>query len=811
MNIDLNGNTLVSGYFSGIGEDLTNLDASNITSGTILAAYLPSAVTLQGNAFNGANELVQMNGAGAIVMGMVEGTLSQQLVFNIMDDFPVTMNSRTGPGLQIQVGNPAWLGNLDLDMEAAEGFPGTGFLQSVLRLPTPKGTGTDSNLITSGGWIFPDGSRTGQGSITMRGGGYPSATTAGNFNAGGITLDGGSADNTPGGFLSVGGGSVDGAHGGTLNLSGGANYPGGSIDLSNGGGTIDLGIGTSVSIPAANGTLLLSNGNGSSLTNLDASNLTAGTVPDSRLSSNVALLDGTNTWSEPQTFNGSIILPQAGSTDSSQPTILSVPTTEFGDPNLVLQVGDPAIISGYFFDAEGSGMATGVGSIYGVLRMARAAGSGDGGTITGGGYNFGDGTFSSGGSISFNGGSSNAGCAGGNLSMDGGSAPDSYGGSFDASGGSANGAHGGIVNVSGGATYPGGTLDLSNGTGTLLLGTGDLVADFGNRLLIDGSGESTPAIGWNNVNNSVSAYLTIGSGVPTDVPPNSAGVYINTVGSGSNNTLYVYDAFSSDWIAFGSGGGGGGSGTVTDFAAGSLSPLFTTSVDNATTTPALSFALSNAAQNSVLAGPASGGAGAPSYQTAPTISGANLSELPTNTALYPTFNQNTTGTAANLSGTPVLPNGTSATTQTIGDNSTKVATTAFVAEAVEIPVLTEYKNHLTTNISLANTSTFYDGPTVAQGTLGTWFASGTVTVVDNSGIAHINVKLWDGTNIIASTYNDIIGGAGYPQSISISGIITSPAGNIRISVQDTSSTSGLMLYNGTGLGMDCSISAFRIG
>jgi hypothetical protein len=35
-------------------------------------------------------------------------------------------------------------------------------------------------------------------------------------------------------------------------------------------------------------------------------------------------------------------------------------------------------------------------------------------------------------------------------------------------------------------------------------------------------------------------------------------------------------------------------------------------------------------------------------------------------------------TAANLSGTPALPNGTTATTQTVGDNSTKLATTAFV-------------------------------------------------------------------------------------------------------------------------------------
>ena len=47
------------------------------------------------------------------------------------------------------------------------------------------------------------------------------------------------------------------------------------------------------------------------------------------------------------------------------------------------------------------------------------------------------------------------------------------------------------------------------------------------------------------------------------------------------------------------------------------------------------------------------------------------------TGTVPTWNQNTTGTAANLSGTPALPNGTTATTQTAGDNSTKLATTAY--------------------------------------------------------------------------------------------------------------------------------------
>jgi hypothetical protein len=53
---------------------------------------------------------------------------------------------------------------------------------------------------------------------------------------------------------------------------------------------------------------------------------------------------------------------------------------------------------------------------------------------------------------------------------------------------------------------------------------------------------------------------------------------------------------------------------------------------------------------------------------------------------FPTLNQNTTGTAANLSGTPALPNGTTATTQTAGDNSTKVSTTAYANAAATAAV-----------------------------------------------------------------------------------------------------------------------------
>lgn len=58
-----------------------------------------------------------------------------------------------------------------------------------------------------------------------------------------------------------------------------------------------------------------------------------------------------------------------------------------------------------------------------------------------------------------------------------------------------------------------------------------------------------------------------------------------------------------------------GGGTVSSFSSGNLSPLFTTSVANATTTPALSFSLSNAAANTYL-GNATGSTGAPSYTAA---------------------------------------------------------------------------------------------------------------------------------------------------------------------------------------------------
>jgi len=66
-----------------------------------------------------------------------------------------------------------------------------------------------------------------------------------------------------------------------------------------------------------------------------------------------------------------------------------------------------------------------------------------------------------------------------------------------------------------------------------------------------------------------------------------------------------------------------GTGTVTTFSAGNLSPLFTVSVATATTTPALTFSLTNAAANTIF-GNNSGSTGAPAYNAATTYSDAIL-------------------------------------------------------------------------------------------------------------------------------------------------------------------------------------------
>jgi hypothetical protein len=126
------------------------------------------------------------------------------------------------------------------------------------------------------------------------------------------------------------------------------------------------------------------------------------------------------------------------------------------------------------------------------------------------------------------------------------------------------------------------------------------------------------------------------------------------------------------------------------------------------------------------------------------------------------------------------------------------------------PPFSQITNSLGSNVTLNDTGAFFTGPTIAQGTAGTWFASGTVTFYDSTTSGTFEVKLWDGTTVIASAVV-VSPGANLLATCSLSGYLASPAGNIRISVKDVSSTGGLMTYNQSGTGKDCTLSAIRIG
>lgn len=196
------------------------------------------------------------------------------------------------------------------------------------------------------------------------------------------------------------------------------------------------------------------------------------------------------------------------------------------------------------------------------------------------------------------------------------------------------------------------TITVASGTFTITLVASGSQPASGQCINIFnyGSGVVTIARSGQNINGAA-ANLTLNAGASS--APTSA----NIVSDGTN-----YFATLDE----------GTVGTVTTFSAGTLSPLFTTSVATAGTTPALTFTLSTAAADTVF-GNCTASTAAPNYCTLVS-------------AMIPNNAANTSGTAANLSGTPALPNGTTATTQTLADNTTKLATDAFVlANAVANP------------------------------------------------------------------------------------------------------------------------------
>jgi hypothetical protein len=123
--------------------------------------------------------------------------------------------------------------------------------------------------------------------------------------------------------------------------------------------------------------------------------------------------------------------------------------------------------------------------------------------------------------------------------------------------------------------------------------------------------------------------------------------------------------------------------------------------------------------------------------------------------------------------------------------------------------LSTASNVLAADVPLNNTATYQPGPSMAQGTTGTWSAHGGVTATANNGDV-IRCKLWDGTTVKDSTQVTFTGG-GPELKISLSGIFVSPAGNIRIDCRNiTSTTASKMAANDSANAADSTIYGERV-
>ncbi len=118
-------------------------------------------------------------------------------------------------------------------------------------------------------------------------------------------------------------------------------------------------------------------------------------------------------------------------------------------------------------------------------------------------------------------------------------------------------------------------------------------------------------------------------------------------------------------------------------------------------------------------------------------------------------------------------------------------------------------NALSGDVSLNNTANYFDGPSVAQGTSGTWVVAGSITMYDTANAADFGVKLWDGTTVFASGATSSRA-AGSNACVALAAVVTNPVGNLRIAARDFTSTNGAIRFNATVTGKDSTITAYRV-
>jgi hypothetical protein len=183
------------------------------------------------------------------------------------------------------------------------------------------------------------------------------------------------------------------------------------------------------------------------------------------------------------------------------------------------------------------------------------------------------------------------------------------------------------------------------------------------------------------------------------------------------------------------------------------SALYTVSGSPVTGSGTLTLTPNTQTANTFLAGPASG-----STAAAPAFRGIASADLPA------TIAASTTGTAAGLSAASALPGGTTAATQSAGDNSTKVATTAYVdaASCALTKYTVAYNDAALTGVSGATpTKTLLTLPSTSSRICLVEIGGTTsFTGISNLTAATVRLQSGAGTPLLYSPNQDIFGAVG---------------------------------------------------
>ncbi len=118
-------------------------------------------------------------------------------------------------------------------------------------------------------------------------------------------------------------------------------------------------------------------------------------------------------------------------------------------------------------------------------------------------------------------------------------------------------------------------------------------------------------------------------------------------------------------------------------------------------------------------------------------------------------------------------------------------------------------NSLTAPVSLSSTALFV-GPTVSQGSSGTWLAMAGVTIGNaTGGNMTAFAQLYDTSTTIDSGSLSLSNG--FSGVIALSGVIASPAGNIQVRVASNVAPNGTIGSSGSGFTKDSTLTVIRIG